>query len=405
MKRICLISGGHVASNPRLVKEADTLHAAGFEVLALGASSLAEISKLDEALMRNRAWTLHNTTRAGGGILPRAWKRLTMSRAAAAVRRGDTSPSTLLHAVAPWGGPHLETIRQFSPDLIIAHTLPALAIAAAAARNVPCPYAFDMEDYHPGERNGGLDDPENHLAFCVLRTLLPGAVYVTAASPGIAEKTMRSLGVALVEPILNVFPHQPPIHIPPRERRPGGISLYWFSQTIGWDRGLQDALAACARLKGDFQLHLRGHASEPIRHVLGKTPQLDGRLFLHPQVSPDELFQRTAEHDVGLALEPNDTLNRDLCISNKILLYPAAGLAVAASRTQGQAWVMQQAPEMGFLYAPGNAAALARGVQAWMDDPPHLQSAKEAARRAAKEKFCWERESSRFLRRVEDALS
>ena len=31
---ICLVSPGHVASNPRLVKEADALCAAGFHVLA-----------------------------------------------------------------------------------------------------------------------------------------------------------------------------------------------------------------------------------------------------------------------------------------------------------------------------------------------------------------------------------
>ena len=32
MKRLCLVSPGHPASNPRLVKEAAALHGAGYDV-------------------------------------------------------------------------------------------------------------------------------------------------------------------------------------------------------------------------------------------------------------------------------------------------------------------------------------------------------------------------------------
>ena len=38
-RRVCLVSGGHPSSNPRLVKEADALAAAGYELTVVHAQS------------------------------------------------------------------------------------------------------------------------------------------------------------------------------------------------------------------------------------------------------------------------------------------------------------------------------------------------------------------------------
>ena len=68
---------------------------------------------------------------------------------------------------------------------------------------------------------------------------LPGCAYMTAVSPGIADAYVENYGVAQPHVVLNVFPksHAPSGATPRGTARPGP-SLYWFSQTIGPDRGL-----------------------------------------------------------------------------------------------------------------------------------------------------------------------
>jgi glycosyltransferase involved in cell wall biosynthesis len=88
-----------------------------------------------------------------------------------------------------------------------------------------------------------------------------------------------------------------------------------------------------------------------------------------------------------------------------MLTYPNAGLAIAATKTRGQEWIMSQYPDMGFLYDSRDVAALRNGLQKWIDHPELIMKAKRAARQAAEERFCWEKESPRFLECVEKVLS
>ena len=55
-RAVCLIGPGHVASNPRLVKEADALHAAGFRVRVVSGTSHPLVEPLDQALLASRPW-------------------------------------------------------------------------------------------------------------------------------------------------------------------------------------------------------------------------------------------------------------------------------------------------------------------------------------------------------------
>lgn len=407
-RRICLMAGGHVASTPRLVKEADALYAAGHEVLVLGVQSVASVAAMDEELQRSKPWPVRNADCRSRWTVVRGLIRLQRNAAEKRIRAGNASLQWHCRALAPWHGAVLPEIERFRPDLVIAHSLAGLTVAGRAAEQFGCGYAFDMEDYHPGEAAGDLSVSQNHLAREVLRRLLPGARYVTASSPGIAEEAERVFGRKGIVVILNVFPREEIRNGVPHDRQPGGLSLYWFSQTIGLDRGLQDVVVACGQLGPVVQLHLRGNIPASVRLELERLVARHGvreRCHLHPWCAPAEMFARMAEHDVGLALETGYSLNRDLAITNKILYYPLAGLAVAATRTRGQVWAMEQMPGAGFLYDSGNGEELARGLKRWRDDPAALRSARAVARRVAEERFCWERAAPRFLDAVERALA
>ena len=50
-KRICLVSPQHLASNPRLVKEADALHEAGIAVRVIAGDATPGVRPLDETIL------------------------------------------------------------------------------------------------------------------------------------------------------------------------------------------------------------------------------------------------------------------------------------------------------------------------------------------------------------------
>jgi glycosyltransferase involved in cell wall biosynthesis len=97
--------------------------------------------------------------------------------------------------------------------------------------------------------------------------------------------------------------------------------------------------------------------------------------------------------------------SRDLTVTNKILHYLLAGLAVVASDTSGQREVARQAPDAVFLYPSGDAVVLAARLNALLESPETLERAKAAALRAAEKTFCWERQESRLLEGVSHALA
>jgi glycosyltransferase involved in cell wall biosynthesis len=404
-KKICLISGGHVSSTPRLIKEADALYANGYDVLVLSTQGVSSIAKFDRDVQAVRSWRVYNVP-----LYDRSWLSTFISKVSKRLARKHlfSSHSDIFDYVkvaAPWHKLFLVQIERFQPDFIIAHSISGLTVAALAKRMHGIPFGFDVEDYHAGEREGGLEDFSNRLGFNVMRMCLPEACYATISSPQIETEIQKHFRIAKTEIVLNCFPLQP---LEQRDSKNVRLSLYWFSQSIGMDRGLPDILEACQGLRGDFELHLRGSCSDSVRNQIFAHADRGGyrkNLFLDPRCGADELLTESMKHDVGLALEFPTPFNRNLCITNKILMYSIAGLAIAATATDGQCWVMNQMPEAGFIYNPGDVSSLQKHIQSWLDNRGAMLAAKRASRRAAEERFSWERESAKFLKIVESALT
>jgi glycosyltransferase involved in cell wall biosynthesis len=191
------------------------------------------------------------------------------------------------------------------------------------------------------------------------------------------------------------------------DRRGPAMSLFWFSQTIGPDRGLEGAIRAASRLPRPAQIHLRGSVSGAVRAALERLARDVGMghaLFFHPPCPPDELLSRAAEHDVGLALELPDSLSRRLSVTNKLFLYLTAGLAVLATDLPGQRSVLSQCPEAGALHAPGDDETLGAQLTTWALAPDRLQAAKRAALAAAERRWNAETEGRALIGTVGHVL-
>lgn len=393
------------------MREADSLHEAGYAVRVVSAQNLGWVAAFDARLMHRRAWRLNTLDLTRTSLASRlryglAWARNHLYRRALSRLTLSAGVAERAYSLA---SPELGALAAREPaDLYIAHALRALPAAAHAAARHSARLAFDAEDLHTGElprsQGGSLNQC---LAERVEAAYIKRCAYVSAPSELIAAEIARRYGIKRPLVLHNVFPwaDRELIDDQTRDRRGPALSLYWYSQTIGADRGVQDSIRAAGLLDAPVQLHLRGSLPSAVADELGalaRSCDVADRLHFHPQVPPEELPARAAEHDVGLALEPGLThsLNNALTVSNKLFAYMIAGLALVVSDTPGQRGLLEQIPNAGFLYPPGDHQALAAGLRAWARNPAALQAARQAALSAARDRWCWEIERAPFLAQV-----
>ena len=296
-------------------------------------------------------------------------------------------------------------------DLYIGHNPQSLPVVAWAARLTGAKYGFDFEDFHqreaPVNEAGSLS---SWLLSAIEARHVRGAQHVTAASWGIANEVAALYGMIKPTTILNVFKWADRAKLPSTKQmavRRNELSLYWVSQIVSLDRGVQDVIYAMGRVREPVVLHIRGHLNPEIKTqlmLLAKNNGVPDRVRFHELIPPDELLITAVEHDVGLCLEVPTVLNKDICISNKLFLYLLAGLPVIASRTRGQSEILAKCPEAGFLDDFGNIEELALIIERLAGNPELLARAKAGALAAARDRWNWEQESRALVALVDDLL-
>jgi glycosyltransferase involved in cell wall biosynthesis len=414
---ICLVTSAHLSYNPRLLKEADTLHEAGYNVRVVAMRLQADKARWDEQLMARRNWKLErldacNDNLAGRVRWFKAGLRQRIFQWSQPLQRRKFG---LERAYSRYFDELSCHAARNQADLFIAHNLQALPAAAVAARRWQSKLGFDAEDFHRGEIHAGSKAEILHrrLVESIEQKYILKCHHLTAASDGIGDAYAAALGIRKPVTILNVFPLTEREGRTPHEKlqqeRPGaGLSLYWYSQVIGADRGLDDVLRAMALLGSGVHLSLRGTWAEGFERIFRKQAQtlgVDKNIHILLPTPPDQLVECAAQHDVGLALEPATTQNRRIAVSNKILNYFLAGLAVTATDVPGQRGIMEHAPEAGFLFNPGDAENLAAHLREWLRDPAKLQAAKVSSKRAGENLFCWDREKASLIRAVSEIIN
>jgi len=408
--RICLITTGQPSTNPRLLKEADALIEAGHEVDVICAHWARWADETDRELLWSRRFTC---TYVGGhqkqSLARYGWTRLRHKAGRVLAQRlpNEKIENWALCRVTP------ELMRAAltrKADLYIAHNLGALPAAVHAARTHDAKVGFDAEDFHSGMKPiGAAASYESVLTERTERRYLVACDYVTASSPLIARAYKSKYGIAEPTTVLNVFPlaHRPREFRVARDGQP--LTLYWFSQTIGANRGLEDVVQAMGRLKDRcIQLHLRGAWQAGYQEELLAVARWVGmdlkRIQHHNPAFPGEMIALSSLYDIGLATEPGRDENNRVAMSNKLFTYLLAGNAVIATRTEGQQSFMNGIAPAGRCYEPGDVDALAEILRGWDDDRDDLENARLEAWRWGEETYNWELEKSKFLDLVERVL-
>ena len=154
-KNIILVSSGQPSVNPRLVKEADALADAGYNVTVFYAYWNDWATRYDIELLAKRNW---KAIRVGGS--PQKG-RFTYLFSRVLQKIGSTINH---HAFAAIGLSRvtyalIREIKKHKADLYIAHNLGALPAVVIAAKKHKKPCGFDAEDFHRNETSDNPQDP------------------------------------------------------------------------------------------------------------------------------------------------------------------------------------------------------------------------------------------------------
>lgn len=412
IKSICSISPANISDNPRLIKELQAIEIAGFKSSAVvgthGSSNRLFDAKVGASLSSDivsipygpGAGFARRVTQAPVRIGSRAVLRLCPFDIQTLVERGfhDVTPGLTRAAIAQ------------NADLYIAHYVAALPAAARAAAVNGGLYAFDAEDFHPGDLPA---TPENHLENRLIKAIearyLPGAAFVTAAAPLIADAYASTYGIPRPTVVLNVFPrsHAPAGPTPVGSATPGP-SLYWFSRTVGPRRGLEVAVEGIARATSQPHLYLRGRPEYGYRETLLAHARSHGvaeRLHFLEPVSPFELERLGGQYDLGFCGEFDVTVNRGIALTNKLFSYLLSGLPVIASDIAAHRDIQPLVGDAMVNFDMKDPAALAAALDGYLLNPDRLASARAHAWRLGQDRFNWEVERESLTTVIEQVLA
>lgn len=385
-----------------MLKAADALSEAGYQVNVISTRSTEWAWQADEELRHTRSWTWRAVDyRRESAPLSYVITGLRHKGAQAIASMLDRNRCPLAIAARAYSRTYSELLRAMlaeKVDLFYGGSSLALAAVAAAGERTDTPYALDLEDFHSGEHDRDRPDAElvHGLAERIERSILGRAAFLTGAGVALSEAYREKYGVPVI-PIHNTFPlpATPPSTEP---RAHGPLRLYWFSQTIGPGRGLEDAIRAIGLAGIPGELHLRGRAIAEYLDSLRKLAAESAgelRIVHHAPASPDRMIELCREYDAGLCLEQAPVLNRQLSSTNKAFTYLAAGVPVVLTDIPGHRPLAMDLKEAAILYRPGDTKALAAALKSWFEDKKLLARAKSAAWDACRRRWHWEHPQER----------
>ena len=273
-------------------------------------------------------------------------------------------------------------------DLVHAHDFTALPLGARLADEHGVPFVYDAHEWWPGRARHGRWEPLRRRREAALeRRLATRAAAVLTVSEGIAER-YRHLGVRDVTVIRNTFPLA--------LDGPSGTHLdgVLYAGRVAVGRDLATALAAAPRL-GRRRLVLMGPVDPGFLPPADVPPGVE----LRPAVPVEDVDAVLREVGAALVSLEDTCDNHRLALPNKVFQAVRAGVPVVAADLPELARLVR-AHGLGTLYRPGDpgslvaaVAALAEGYDGYVG---RVVSARESLR--------WEADSAR-LREVYERLA
>jgi len=395
-RSVCLITPGHLASDPRLIKEARALSAANFKVHLVFTQYMTYLVAYDKIILKhNPEWTYEVLDWTGNSF--RSKLNRLRSKLFEFLRGNNKIPLNRNHN---W---LLKKAMAHICDLYIAHNLGALPIAVLAAKKNNTKCGFDAEDFHRFEMSDDINSASVKHKIAIENHYVPQLDHFTASSPLIALAYSR-LYNRWITCILNTFPRVPKRNVVGNTDNP--LQLFWFSQTVGANRGIETIIRGIGKSQIRIELHLLGDANDEYKERLESMITADAplcKVHFHKPVQADIIFELACQYDIGLAAETPFPLNRNICLTNKLFTYIQSGLAVIASDTTAQKDFLDQFPKAGILYR--NDDEFADALKVYQTNRKLLLQTKEHNYLTGQHSLNWEIEKTKFLDAIFNSLN
>jgi glycosyltransferase involved in cell wall biosynthesis len=388
--RIVIITSGQPSANPRVVKEATSLDGAGYNVTVIYVPLSPWANEFDKTLFaknKNIKWICVGYDPKKNRfkyILVRVRRKLYEW----IFKYTNGIVTTYENAYIHYAPELKRKALSVKGGIYIAHNLGALPAAVKAAGKAQVPVGFDAEDYHRGETSEGS---LYNLAAKIEDRYIPRLDYLSAASPLIADAYTKLYPGTKTVAINNTFSKR---FIQPATKHEGDeMTLFWFSQIVGINRGLETVINALNLLPGNrITLHILGNCTFGFREYLLGLSVSPASIHFHDPVAPDDIFKIAAQYDIGLATEVPYSENRKLCLTNKLFTYILAANCIVASDTPAQRKFMSENPGIGVVYKSNDPESLAKELQQLYNNKNDLYNYKMKTHLLAYSNLNWETE-------------
>jgi hypothetical protein len=337
MKRILFITSTNLTTNPRLLKELQLAIDQGHSavVIKFNLSNWSQdFEKETESLFKSVRFIELSALRHPFF----SWLiSLLLEQACRLIPSVFLSAKQLSFAVGKRSYLILKCIKKLNQnfDLIVAHNPQSFYPALVASKKFNGKLGIDIEDYHPGETNNKSLCGKTLL---LLKHTLPEANYISYASPCFYDIVNQKISLKTIKQIvlLNGFPSS---DFTLKNSNTTKLSLVWFSQHINGGRGLEPLLDAMADFNDQVELHLIGQLNTTFgrNFIKGKK-----NIHIHAPKPQSELHEFLCDFDIGVACDVPLNSNRDLALTNKLIVYAQAGLFILATHTTAQDKFLQE---------------------------------------------------------------
>nr|WP_298113606.1 glycosyltransferase family 4 protein [uncultured Pseudomonas sp.] len=370
MIRVAMLVWNEFRNDARVLKEAQTLQAAGYHVTVFALHTpgvTAEQQTLDDGVevvrvARSPLWRLH--------------KRKASAAPDVSVAAASDGPIGRLGLVRQV----LRIIARFwthfgllwrmvmhNADIVHAHDVNVLPTAWLAAKLSGAKIVYDAHEISTSRE--GYSSFRNLVAG-VERFLMPrvqGAITTTDAR---AKFFARAYGIARPV-VLQNRPRFQPLKASNRIREELGLSEPWpiilYQGGVQQGRGLERLVRVAAQVPDTYFVFIGGGRLDGSLRSIAAELGLEGRVRFIPTVALAELPFYTASADIGVQPIENTCLNHYTTDSNKLFEYVQAGLPVVASDLPEIRRVVREY-DLGLLVPAGDSKALAAALNCLVAD-------------------------------------
>ena len=419
-ERLCMVLFNPFQHDSRVLKEGTTLDRAGYDVrlVAVAAPGVPRREERDgirivrvegqprtmaavDAARRVRArWAAHRDSAASRGTAASVNAPLGGGASAGRLR----ALAGRVYGVMAWARFARAALRatcEEPADIVLAHDLNTLPVAALAARRLGARLLYDSHEVF-------AELPvHSRLArrrwLVIERALLPKVESMWMSSPGHAEVFAANHGVPVPPVIINVP------SLDPNPRAAGvpdlhaeldldpGLAIVLYIGGVYPHRPLRMVVDAVHPLEDCAAVIMGPGLPSYLDELRGRADELGiaQRVRIASAVPIADVVRYAAAADVGIIPFLNTSLNNFHGLPNKVFEYIAAGTPVVASDFPQLRAVIDR-HQVGRTFDPDQPGALTEAIQWVLGDPERLAAWRANAAIAARQ-LNWEVESRRLL--------